>query len=108
MKNDNTKLKELVSNEGALKSLGSFKETKIIISKLVSHNIKAHGWKNLRDKLTKLFNGLTKHGEAIDKFAFYEKNKMSNFINSSSLEGLNINNGHFATIEDVIKKFKVR
>lgn len=96
----------LFSDEGRLKETGQFSEAKKIISELLSLQIKARGWEELRYKLKTIVSAFN-DCIAVDKYELFERNKIKNFISSSKLEGIQITeNLTSRNMADVLNKYR--
>ncbi|SFJ13739.1 hypothetical protein [Nitrosomonas sp. Nm34] len=103
--NNIEKLSILLCEENNLKEIGQFYEAKKVISDIFSLQIKARSWRELKLKLKKISSAF-KDGVTTDKHLLFEKNKIRNFINSSKLEGIQINEGLTSrSMADVLNKY---
>jgi hypothetical protein len=90
-----------------LKELGSFLEAKKKISALLEFQIKARSWKQLERNLKSIVVAF-RNRDMTDKSAIFEKNKIRNFIQSSRLEGIKINDTPVLKMADVLDKYRVK
>lgn len=100
--------KTVISNKNYLSAIcegNSFKESKNKISKLLKLKIKARGWRELKSKIKKIVD--TFCFSAFDPYEHYERTKLKKFINSSKLEGIEVQIPNEATsLEAVLAKYR--
>jgi len=101
------KLTVFLSDNKQLRSIGSFSEAKVIISKLLSFPIKARSWKQLENNLKTIVLAFS-YLEVTDKSSLFEKNKIRNFIHSSRLEGIHMSDIPALKMEEVLDKYRVK
>ncbi|TRW93087.1 YhfG family protein [Candidatus Methylobacter oryzae] len=105
--NNIEKLIFLLDENKHLKELGSFHEAKKKISTLLGVQIKARSWKQLEISLKSIVVAF-RNRDVIDKSAIFETNKIQNFIHSSRLEGIQLNDMPALKMADVIDKYRIK
>lgn len=83
----------------------SFNESKKLISNLLSLRVTARGWNELNGKLKKIITVFS--SDAVDPYEYYEKTKQKKFIDSSKLEGLDVEVPDASeSLESVLARFR--
>jgi len=90
-----------------LRAIGPFFEAKKRVSELLALPIKARGWEQLESNLKRIVLAVS-HREITDKAALFEKYKIHNFIHSSRLEGIYMNDAPALKMEEVLDKYRVK
>jgi len=101
------KLIFLLDENKHLKELGSFPEAKKKVSTLLGLQIKARSWKQLERSLKSIVVAF-RNRDMVDKSAIFEKNKIRNFIHSSRLEGIQLNDTPALKMTDVLDKYRAK
>lgn len=100
----------LVNDQTNIKALGSFDLAKKQLSSQLGIKLPARSWQQLSERLSNIIAAYpltnTKKNDLSfeTKVAYYESNKVKNFIASSKLEGLNITDHDF-NVDELVKQY---